>query len=88
MQPISGSGTILTWKWVRDNEHVLVCVNFGSGTSGGYVVCSDAPSPHSGSTIPVLDMIGGVTYDRNPDEMKSKGLFILLDGYQTQVMRY
>jgi hypothetical protein len=86
MQTISGSDTVLTWKWVSGAEHILVCVNFATGQSGGYIPCPDAPL--TGDTIPVLDMIGDVTYNRDPQDMRDHGLFVLLDGYQTQIMKY
>jgi hypothetical protein len=86
LETISGSDTILTWKWVKGDEHVLVCVNFSPDTSGGSVVCQDAPL--TGDTIPVLDMMTDTVYDRDPKEMRSTGLVIVLDGYQVQVMKY
>ncbi|KAH0786433.1 alpha-amylase family protein [Histomonas meleagridis] len=86
MQTITGSDTILTWKWVKGDSHVLVTVNFSPNQSGGYIICSDAPL--SGSTIPVKEMINDVVYDRDPNEMRSNGLFVLLDGYQVQIFEY
>lgn len=83
---IQGSDTILTWKWTKGDQHVLVTVNFGDNQSGGFIVCDDAPL--NGSTIPVTELFTDVVYNRDPNEMRSQGLFVLLDGYQVQVFNY
>lgn len=83
---IDGSDTILTWKWVKGEQHILVTVNFGDNQSGGFIVCNDAPL--SGSTIPVNELINEVVYNRDPNEMRTKGLFVLLDAYQVQIFNY
>lgn len=83
---IDGSNTIVTWKWVNGGQHILVTANFGDGQSGGYIKCDDAPL--SGKTIPVVELLSDTTYQRDPEEMRNKGLFVLLDGYQCQIFEY
>lgn len=86
LKTIDGSDTILTWKWVNDDEHILVCVNFSPNESGGNVICEDAPL--TGDVIPVLDMMTDTVYERDPKQMRETGLVLVLDGYQVQIMKY
>jgi hypothetical protein len=86
VKAISGSDTILAWKWAKGDEHVLVAVNFSPHTSGGDVVCEDAPM--TGDTVPVVDLMDDVVYPRDPNEMRSKGLCIVLGPFQGQIMSY
>lgn len=82
---IDGSTTIPAWKYSYGDEHILVTVNYNENQSGGYIQLPDAPE---GSGIPVYELISGTTYYRDGTEMRTKGLFVLLDGYQIQIFRY
>jgi len=86
IQTYTGANTVLTWKWVKGTEHVLFCINFGEAQAWGNIICDDAPE--TGATIPVQELISGVTYYRDPKEMKTTGLVVGLDAYQVQVFKY
>lgn len=81
-----GSSTILSWKWVFENDHILVCVHFGELYDSGSIVLNDVPKTNS--TIPLRDLIAGTIYERNSDDLRTKGLYVVLDQYQVQVFRY
>jgi hypothetical protein len=82
----NGGSNVLTWRWVKGDEHVLFCVNFGESQQFGSIICDDAPT--SSETIPVVELMSGTTYYRNPAEMRTTGLNVILDAYQVQVFKY
>jgi glycosidase len=86
LKEITGSDTILIWKWVKDEEHILVGVNFSAHRSGGFVLCEDAPL--RGGPIPVRDLLSGTVYDRDSSELRSHGLCLVLEPYEVQIMAY
>lgn len=77
--------SISAWKYVLGDERVLVTVNFGDSTMGGSIVLDDAPD---GDNIEVKELIADVTYYRKGSELRSSGLYVILDQYQVQIFKY
>ena len=84
--PFKGSFEIVAWKWTKGESRILVCVNLSDHQCGGNVVLNDAPL--KSKTIPVTDLIGGDVYDRDPNEMRTTGLIVVLQSYQIQIFEY
>lgn len=80
------ASTIMAWKYSKNDEHILVCVNFDENTKSGNIVIDDVP--RTGSEIPFTDLITGEVYQRNPDELSTTGLVVVLQHYQVQVFQY
>jgi len=80
-----GSDTIPAWKYAKGNQHVLIASNFNEHTSGGAIVLNDAPGT---GDIPVKELISGVTYYRNAEELRTKGIYVVLEQYQVQIFQY
>ena len=83
---VHDSDSVLAWKWVFGNQHLLVTINFKNDWSGGRVICEDAPIDMR--EIPVHELIYNTTYIRDPQEMRDTGLVLYLERYQTQVFEY
>ncbi|KAH0788463.1 alpha-amylase family protein [Histomonas meleagridis] len=76
---------ISAWKYSLGDEHILVTVNFGSGTAGGAIKLDDAPQCDK---ITVKELLTGDNYERNGYELRNSGLFVILDQYQVQIFKY
>lgn len=77
--------TIPAWSYTLENERILVTVNYNPVRSGGWVRLPYAPN---GEIIALKEMISGITYYRNGEEARSKGLLVVLDPYQVQIFKY
>ena len=84
--PVYDAENVVAWKWVKDNQHLLVTVNFSNNWSGGRVICNDAPLEMR--EIDVHEMIYNTTYVRDPQEMRDTGLVLYLEAYQSQIFEY
>ena len=80
------ASTVLAWKWVKDEQHILVTVNFCGCNSGGRIVCDDVPCETG--TVNVKELIQNVVYERDAEELARTGLCLLLSPYQVQVFEY
>jgi hypothetical protein len=79
----------VAWKYVYGSEHVLVTVNFTNSHAVADIVCEDAPDVAEGAaTIPVWELLTRTKYERSPEQMRTKGLTIILYEYEIQIFRY
>lgn len=87
---VGNSGTawrLVAWRW-SDNasERHLVVVNFSDETGSGSIVLPDAPQ-QSGN-IPVVEQLSNTTYMRSSSTLRSTGLVVVLDAWQSQIFKY
>ena len=83
---VHNSESIIAWKWIKDDQHILVTVNINNVKSGGWIICDDVPENQK--EVQFRELITHTIFMRNPNEMKSKGLNVILDEYQTQIFEY
>lgn len=84
-------GNITFWKYTRDRQHILVCVNFHDSRACARVLCEDAPEPAvtaKSGKIPFWEMMTDTTYMRNANEVRTQGLCVILEPYQMQIFEY
>jgi glycosidase len=87
--PDSDCHEIAVWKWVKDDEKILIAVNLSPDEKWCKVKCPDAPDPPAGSeTIDVLDLMTDQKYPSKPSDMRGDGLNIGIGGHQQQVLLY
>ena len=73
---VEGSGTIPAWTYSYNGEHVLVTVNYC-----GY------RSPNQ-ATISFKELLSEQVYYRDSQELRNKGIYVLLEPYQVQILKY
>lgn len=81
------SWRLVAWSWANKEtgEKRLVVVNYSDVLAGGSVKVSDV----SGSgTVKITELLSGVTYDRNAEEMRSTGLNVVINQYSGQIFSY
>lgn len=81
------SWRLLAWKWTGD-EKILVVVNYSDDTGAGAVVLSDAAPINGNDTIPVTDLLSNQTWQRSAKEMQTSGLFVVIDAWSAQILKY
>jgi len=76
---------ILTWCWVKDNEHSLVVINFGQETAQARVHVSWEEL--RGKTWRLTDALSGEVFNRSGDEMRDVGLYVDLKPWKCHFFR-
>lgn len=80
---------MVAWRYTLGKQHVLVTLNFQDHFSTGYIKCLDAPaSITDDGKIIVKELLTDTIYSRDPVEMKTKGLCVILYQYEMQVFTY
>ena len=73
------------WRDNMSNNKMLVVINYSDQTGSGRVKISDI----SGSgTIKLKEILSGVTYERNRDELRNNGLFVIINDFSAQIFKY
>ena len=85
MIDFNGGSNVLSWKWVKGDEHVLFCVNFGESQQNGKVIFDDVPQGQADVTL--TELVTGVEY-HEPASTLREGYSIHLDQYQVQIFKY
>ncbi len=67
---------IVAWSWSKDEERYLIVVNLGDAVAQGRV--KPEWEGLEGNTCRLTDMLSGVVYDRDKNEMLSRGLYVEL----------
>jgi hypothetical protein len=81
-------GEMATWKYASQNDRVLVCFNFVDSHAVADIVCPDAPDAVRDDLIDVVEMLSETIYRRDPEEMRTKGLHVILHEYELQIFTY
>jgi len=80
---------LMAWHWANDLEKILCVLNFGSTDNAyGQIVLPDAEPINGNDTIPVTELLSGVTYYRSAEEMKMTGLKVLVPSWYGQIFLY
>lgn len=81
----AGSWRLMAWKWVYGSEKYLVVLNFSDEQAYGTVVLSDLSG--SGS-VQLKELLTGAVYDRDAEEIRTRGLGVVLYSFQGQIFKY
>ncbi|GAM22240.1 hypothetical protein SAMD00019534_054150 [Acytostelium subglobosum LB1] len=80
--------TLIAYKWTYQNEKRLCVLNF-SGTQGsGNITLDDAEPVNGNDTIPVTDLLSGETFYRSAEQMRTTGLFVVVNTWYGQIFKY
>ncbi|OHT13012.1 hypothetical protein TRFO_03411 [Tritrichomonas foetus] len=83
---ITSNGNMVAWKYTRGQQHILIAANFGLAQVTGHIICEDAPM--SDGKIKVVDILTQTTYMRDPKELRTTGLTVILYEYEIQIFEY
>jgi len=82
------SWRLMAWKWKKNNEKILCVINYSDQNGSGRIKLDDAQSIKNNDTIPVVELISGLTYYRSAQDMRDNGLFVIIDNWSSQIFMY
>jgi len=82
------SWRLLTWKWVRNTDKILCVINYSTAMGTGNVQLVDALPFQGNDSVPVTDLLTGTTYWRSAQELKTKGLYVVVEAFSGQFFKY
>ncbi|KAH3756646.1 alpha amylase, catalytic subfamily protein [Pelomyxa schiedti] len=89
---VSNSGDswrLMAWRWNYANSSKrLVVVNFSDASGSGYIVIPDVVSDTGSDTVTITELWTNTKYSRSVSEMKSSGLFVVVDAWSSQIFQY
>ncbi|KNC97400.1 amylase [Spizellomyces punctatus DAOM BR117] len=75
---------LVAWKWTYSDRR-LVVVNLSDTYGDGRI---KLPEVTGSGGVEVLEALSGVTYQRDREELRNKGLWVVLKPWQTQMFVY
>jgi hypothetical protein len=81
------SGTIVAWKYSATSR-ILVCVNPTEQRAVALIPCPDAPDPVKGKMLKVFELVMDSTFRRDPNFLRSSGLYVILHAGEVQIFEY
>jgi hypothetical protein len=86
----STAPSLIAYKYTSPAYRVLVAINISSASGAGSIVLSDAMGPTGDRTkdYTITEMLTGVNYVRNPQDMQTKGLYVIVDPQSAQIFKY
>ncbi|KAL9646984.1 hypothetical protein ABK040_013840 [Willaertia magna] len=75
------------WRIPGESTSYLICINYSESRGSGAIVLDDVPNVNQ--NIILTDVLNGNTqYPRNAQQLRTDGLFVVLNSYQIQVFKY
>jgi hypothetical protein len=81
-------GKMVVWKYNTNEERILVCFNFVNSHAVTDIVCPDVGDAIDDDKIEVFELLSETTFRREPNQMRTTGLHVILHEYQVQVFSY
>eukprot|EP01132_Coremiostelium_polycephalum_P005236 gene5236-6517_t len=83
------SWPLIAYKWNYQGEKRLCVLDFSDTEGSGYIVLDDAEAgPDGNDTIPVTDLLSGTTYYRSAQELRTQGLYVIINTWYGQIFKY
>lgn len=89
------TGNTFAWKYTRGKQHILIVANFDTRQTTTTIICDDCPEPiksgkgkKDNGKVAFVDILSQTTYLRDPEEMRTKGLNVILYEYEVQIFEY
>jgi len=88
---VSGSNSawrLIAYRWEYENEKRLCVINYSDTSGSGSIVLSNAQPLNGNDTVPVTELLSGVTYYRSASQMRNQGLFVVVNPWFGQIFEY
>jgi len=73
---------------ITGSDKRLVVVNFSASSASGSVVVPNAASRGGSDTITVTDLLSEQAWQRSAEQMRTSGLFVVVDAWYAQIFAY
>mmetsp|Transcript_14806 Transcript_14806/g.60179 ORF Transcript_14806/g.60179 Transcript_14806/m.60179 type:complete len:167 (+) Transcript_14806:1253-1753(+) len=77
---------LTTFKWTLGARKCIAVFNYSDEESGGHIALDDITA--TDKDYKIQELLGGNEYSRNPQELKSPGLFVWLRPFGMQFFQY
>uniref|UniRef100_A0A7S0BM75 Glycosyl hydrolase family 13 catalytic domain-containing protein n=1 Tax=Rhodosorus marinus TaxID=101924 RepID=A0A7S0BM75_9RHOD len=77
---------LTTFKWTLGARKCIAVFNYSDEESGGHITLDDITA--TDKEYKIQELLGGNEYSRNPQELKTKGLFVWLKPFGMQFFQY
>eukprot|EP00768_Dysnectes_brevis_P002888 gnl/Dysnectes_brevis/2107_a2444_2013.p1 GENE.gnl/Dysnectes_brevis/2107_a2444_2013~~gnl/Dysnectes_brevis/2107_a2444_2013.p1 ORF type:complete len:508 (+),score=96.26 gnl/Dysnectes_brevis/2107_a2444_2013:49-1572(+) len=88
---VGGSDTdwrLMAWRYEYKSTRILVVVNYSDTSGSGSIILPNAYSQSGGDTIVVQDILNDQSYSRSASDMRSSGLYVIVDAWWAQIFKY
>ncbi|KAN0012235.1 hypothetical protein ACTFIU_007533 [Dictyostelium citrinum] len=82
------SWNLVAYKWTYQNERRLCVLNFSDQQGTGNIILDDAEPINGNDTIPVTDLLSNTTYYRSSEQMRTTGLYVIINSWYGQIFKY
>ena len=79
-----GHQNLLAWSWCSDSQLMTVIINYSADRSQGRLVLPIELEKAGG--VALQDELGGETYMRDANELRSQGLYVDLDPWRAHIL--
>jgi len=79
---------LIAYRWEYNNEKRLCVINFSDTQGQGTVIVSNAEPVDGNDTIPVTDLLSGTTFYRSASQMRTDGLYVIINSWYAQIFEY
>jgi glycosidase len=90
-QNVFGTSTawrLMAWTWSTNDHKRLVVVNYSDTQGEGRVILSDAAPVNGNDTIAVTELFSGITYYRSAKDLRTNGLYVIVNQWWAQIFSY
>jgi len=82
------AGRLIAYRWAFGNQKILCVINFSDQNGSGSIVLSNAESKDGKDEIPVVELLSDQTYYRSATQMRTTGLFVIVNSWYAQIFSY
>jgi glycosidase len=82
------AGQLIAYRWNYKQEKRLCILNFSGSEAQGRVIVADAQPVNGNDTIPITDLLTNTTYYRSATDMRTNGLYVIINQWWAQIFTY
>jgi hypothetical protein len=86
----SGAGPLFAWSWTSsDSSRKRLCIiNYSGSSASGTVIVPNAVGQSGSDNLTITDLLSGQTFQRSASQMRTSGLFVVIDAWYAQIFTY
>jgi len=89
--PVGGNDNawrLIAYGWEYRDQKRLCVINYSDQNGSGTVKVANAQPVNGNDTIPVTDLLTNNVYYRSASQMRTQGLFVVVNSWYAQIFEY
>jgi len=82
------SWRLVAWEWHLGNTKALCVINYSDKTATGNIILPRAQPVDDNDNIPLSELFSGTVYTRSASQLRSEGLFVVVEYWSMQIFEY